>query len=38
MEKLKGEKLRDRAMLDDLVNSVVHHAFVNQSKTLVNSL
>lgn len=38
VEKLKGEKLPDRDMLNDLVNSTVHHVFINQSKMLVNSL
>lgn len=38
VEKLRNEKMSDRAMLDDLIDSAVHHAFINQSLTLVNSL
>lgn len=38
VERLKRDKLLDRAVLDDLINSTVQHAFINQWQTLVNSL
>lgn len=38
LEALKASKGPDRALLDEMVNKLVHNAFINQSSALMNSL